>query len=110
MYIAVCAQWHTTGVVIDDRRRALVASLLVRGRGAGRWRGRRRPSALAASSRRLPEARACGRSVVGPAPSCGALRPAASRVSPAVTRAMLVGRVDDVGVARAVRVVRAGGW
>ena len=54
--IAVCVQRHTADIVIDDARRARMASIPVRGRAAGGPSGRPRPSALAASSRRQREA------------------------------------------------------
>ena len=54
--IAVCVQRHTADIVIDDARRARMASIPVRGRAAGGPSGRPRPSALAALSRRQREA------------------------------------------------------
>ena len=54
--IAVCVQRHTADIVIDDARRARVASLPVRRRGAGAPSGRCRPSAVVVSSRRQREA------------------------------------------------------
>ena len=54
--IAVCVQRHTADIVIDDARRARMASIPVRGRAAGGPSGRPRPSAVAASLRRQREA------------------------------------------------------
>ena len=53
--IAVCVQRHTANIVIDDTRRARMASLPVHGRGTGQPNGQRRPDAVVVSSRRQRE-------------------------------------------------------
>jgi hypothetical protein len=99
--IAVCVQRHTANIMIDDARRARMDGLPRRRRGARRSRGRRRPSALVASSRRGYVAAGEPDAVGGRAASlCAALfsSPSSSSASDEVSSPMSVGSEAATGV------------
>ena len=111
--IAVCVQRHTADIVIDDARRARMASIPVRGRAAGGPSGRPRPSALAASSRRQREAveRLCaegGRAASLCAGLLVSLSPSSGPSEDVSPMSVDSDAPREVGVARAFGVLRAG--